>query len=174
MGSASQAECDRLGMSAAQKLAAARAIGALDVRPDVAVTDGRWDFVSPAVEHVELAVKADLRCLSVATASILAKVTRDRRMREQADHYPHLSFDTNKGYPCPVHARLGGRSMASHLAIHVPGVVLDLFRVSGILLPGDRGRDRILVFGPRIRLQSGRIPDRFAVQIAACPRPGHP
>jgi ribonuclease HII len=103
IGAASQDECDRLGMSAAQKLAARRAIEALDVVPDAAVTDGRWDFVSPSVDHVELAVKADRRCLSVATASVLAKVVRDREMRGWAEHYPHWSFDTNKGYPCPVH-----------------------------------------------------------------------
>jgi ribonuclease HII len=90
-------------MSAAQKLAARRAIVGLGVEPDVAVTDGTWDFVSPSVPHVELAVKADLRCLSVATASILAKVVRDREMRASAEHYPNWSFDTNKGYPCPVH-----------------------------------------------------------------------
>ncbi|MGI9645483.1 MAG: ribonuclease HII, partial [Ilumatobacteraceae bacterium] len=103
VGAATQQECDLLGMSAAQKLAAQRAIDALAVTPDVAVTDGRWDFVSPAVPEVELAVKADLRCLSVAAASILAKVVRDRTMRELAGDYPHWSFDTNKGYPCPVH-----------------------------------------------------------------------
>jgi ribonuclease HII len=103
VGSASQEECDHLGMSAAQKLAARRAIDGLGLCPDVAVTDGRWDFVSPSVAKVELAVKADLRCLSVATASILAKVTRDREMRAHAEHYPHWSFDTNKGDPCPTH-----------------------------------------------------------------------
>ncbi len=103
VGAASQEECDRLGMSAAQKLAASRAIDALSVVPDVAITDGRWDFVSPAVPKVELVVKADLRCLSVAAASILAKVVRDREMRAWAEHCPHWSFDTNKGYPCPVH-----------------------------------------------------------------------
>lgn len=109
VGAATQQECDRLGMSAAQKLAARRAIERLDVVPDVAVTDGRWDFVSPAVAHVELAVKADRRCLSVATASILAKVVRDREMRSVAEEYPAWSFDTNKGYPCPVHkAALAG------------------------------------------------------------------
>ncbi|MGB3736104.1 MAG: ribonuclease HII [Ilumatobacter sp.] len=102
-GSASQQECDELGMSAAQKLAARRAIAGLTVVPDVAVTDGTWDFVSPSVAKVEMAVKADLRCLSVAAASILAKVVRDREMRAWAEHYPHWSFDTNKGYPCPVH-----------------------------------------------------------------------
>lgn len=103
VGAASQEECDRLGMSAAQKLAAQRAIDGLGCAPDVAVTDGKWDFVSPAVPAVELAVKADLRCLSVAAASILAKVVRDREMRAHAEHYPQWSFDTNKGYPCPVH-----------------------------------------------------------------------
>ena len=103
VGSASQHECDQFGMSAAQKLAARRAVEGLDVEPDVAVTDGKWDFVSPTVPAVELAVKADLRCLSVATASILAKVVRDREMRAASANYPHWSFDTNKGYPCPVH-----------------------------------------------------------------------
>ena len=49
VGSASQAECDELGMSAAQKLAAQRAIEALGVVPDVAIVDGSWDFVSPHV-----------------------------------------------------------------------------------------------------------------------------
>lgn len=116
VGSATQDECDRLGMSAAQKLAARRAIERLGVVPDVAVTDGTWDFVSPSVAHVELAVKADLRCLSVATASILAKVVRDREMRAQAASYPHWSFDSNKGYPCPVHkaALLGYGPSAIH------------------------------------------------------------
>ena len=52
---------------------------------------------------VEMRVKADLYCLSVAAASILAKVTRDRIMRAEAINYPAWSFDTNKGYPCPVH-----------------------------------------------------------------------
>ncbi|MEM1332902.1 MAG: ribonuclease HII [Actinomycetota bacterium] len=103
VGSVSHEECDQLGMSAAQKLAARRAIESLDVRPDAAVTDGKWDFVSPSVDHVELAVKADLRCLSVATASVLAKVVRDRAMRSLAADFPHWSFDTNKGYPCPLH-----------------------------------------------------------------------
>jgi ribonuclease HII len=103
VGAASQEECDDLGMADAQRLAARRAIDALGVRPDAAVVDGKWDFVRPHVPCVERRVKADATCLSVAAASILAKVTRDREMREQAEHYPHWSFDTNKGYPCPVH-----------------------------------------------------------------------
>ena len=48
-------------------------------------------------------VRADRHCLSVAAASILAKVVRDREMRALSDHYPNWSFDSNKGYPCPDH-----------------------------------------------------------------------
>ena len=103
VGAASQEECDALGMAAAQRLAARRAIEGLAIVPDVAVVDGSWNFVTPHVPHVEMRVKADLHCLSVAAASILAKVTRDRLMREQALHYPQWGFDTNKGYPCPMH-----------------------------------------------------------------------
>lgn len=103
VGGASQDECDELGMAAAQKLATRRALDALSVRPDAAVVDGKWDFVGDAVAHVEMRVKADAFCLPVAAASILAKVTRDRIMREHAESYPHWHFDTNKGYPCPLH-----------------------------------------------------------------------
>jgi ribonuclease HII len=103
VGGASQVECDELGMAEAQRVAARRALDALGATPDAAVVDGKWNFVGTNVSRVELRVKADLHCLSVAAASILAKVTRDRIMREQAEHYPPWSFDTNKGYPCPVH-----------------------------------------------------------------------
>jgi len=103
VGAASQEECDELGMAAAQRLAARRALGALRVRPDAAVVDGKWNFVAPHVPHVEMRVKADLHCLSVAAASILAKVTRDRVMRAAAEHYPQWGFEANKGYPCSMH-----------------------------------------------------------------------
>ncbi len=103
VGAASQEECDELGMAEAQRVAARRAIDALGVRPDAAVVDGKWNFLGGCVPHVEMKVKADKYCLSVAAASILAKVTRDRIMREFATSYPHWSFDTNKGYPCPMH-----------------------------------------------------------------------
>ena len=104
VGAASQVECDELGMSAAQRLAARRALDALGVAPDAAVVDGKWDFVSPARRATSSARSRPTGCcLSVAAASILAKVVRDREMRALAEHYPPWSFDTNKGYPCPVH-----------------------------------------------------------------------
>jgi ribonuclease HII len=103
VGAASQEECDELGMAEAQRLAARRAVDALGVVPDCAVVDGKWNFLAGTVKNVELRVRADQHCLPVAAASILAKVTRDRLMRAESEHYPCWSFDTNKGYPCPVH-----------------------------------------------------------------------
>ena len=101
VGHASQEECDELGMSAAQKLAAKRALAGLSVTPDVVLVDGNWDFVGTA--RVKRLVKGDARCLSIATASVLAKVTRDRIMRAEAEHFPGYDFELNKGYPCPRH-----------------------------------------------------------------------
>jgi ribonuclease HII len=102
VGHASQQECDDLGMSAAQKLAARRAIDGLGVTPDALLIDGLWDFVG-GIPKVTRIVKGDAKCLTIATASILAKVTRDRMMRAEAEHFPAYDFDLNKGYPCPRH-----------------------------------------------------------------------
>ncbi len=102
VGHASQQECDDLGMSAAQKLAARRAIDGLGVTPDALLIDGLWDFVG-GIPKVTRIVKGDAKCLTIATASILAKVTRDRIMRAEAEHFPAFDFDLNKGYPCPRH-----------------------------------------------------------------------
>jgi len=101
IGHATQVECDELGMSAAQKLAAARALDGLGLVSDRIVVDGNWDFVGRG--NTIRMVKADARCLSVAAASILAKVTRDRIMRAEAEHHPYWDFELNKGYPCPRH-----------------------------------------------------------------------
>jgi ribonuclease HII len=101
VGHASAAECDDLGMSEAQRLAARRAVRALDVSVDHALVDGSWDFVTSI--PTTAIVKGDRRSLSIAAASVVAKVTRDRIMRDLADTYPWYAFDTNKGYPCPRH-----------------------------------------------------------------------
>ncbi len=84
IGVVSATECDTLGMSAAQRLACRRALEGLGVEADVAISDGRWDFVSPLVPEVVMRVGADADSLSVAAASVLAKVTRDREMRALA------------------------------------------------------------------------------------------
>jgi len=101
VGSASQEECDALGMSAAQRLAAGRAVAGLGLRPDHVLLDGRWDFVGlPSTTRI---VGGDRTCLSIAAASVLAKVTRDRVMRAEEPNFPGYDFELNKGYPCPRH-----------------------------------------------------------------------
>ena len=136
VGHAGPEECDRLGMTAALRLATRRALDQLspDVVPDAVVLDGTFDFVSPpavpqlfdaegAVEAearcagpgpltgpvwappVTTVIGGDARCASVAAASVLAKVTRDRMMRASADFYPAFDFERNKGYPSPAHQR---------------------------------------------------------------------
>jgi len=108
-GNASAAECDRLGMVVAQRLAAARALDGLGVVPDGIIVDGPRDFTGRA--GAVSIVKADRRCAVVAAASILAKVTRDRLMAAAAEIHPGYGFERNKGYASVEHrlavARLG-------------------------------------------------------------------
>ena len=101
VGHASHEECDQMGMSAAQRLAARRALDGLGVQPDRVLIDGNWDFVGGG--RTSLIVKGDATTVSISAASVLAKVTRDRIMRGEAANYPAFNFEGNKGYPCPVH-----------------------------------------------------------------------
>ena len=101
VGHATHEECDTLGMSEAQRLAARRAIDELGVSPDRVLIDGNWDFVGGG--HTQRIVRGDASCLSIAAASILAKVSRDRMMRAEAASFPGFDFEANKGYPCPRH-----------------------------------------------------------------------
>lgn len=107
VGCATHAECDDLGMAKAQRLATQRALDTLSTSlggvPDAAVVDGSWDFVSPMIDRVDMRVKGDTKSLSIAAASILAKVSRDRLMRAVASDYPMWNFESNKGYPCHWH-----------------------------------------------------------------------
>jgi len=101
VGHASHEECDDLGMSEAQRLAARRAMDQLGVAPDRVLVDGNWDFVG-AGNSIRI-VGGDATSLSISAASILAKVCRDRIMRSQDHHYPFYLFAENKGYPEPRH-----------------------------------------------------------------------
>ncbi len=101
VGHATHSECDELGMSAAQKLATKRALEMLKEPAQAALVDGKWDFVETI--PTTTIVKGDQKSLSIAAASILAKVTRDRLLRSMAPTYPMYDLDRNKGYPCPRH-----------------------------------------------------------------------
>ncbi len=123
VGHAEAAECDRLGMTAALRLAAWRALGGLRLTPQAVLMDGSYDYVSAPegeevpgslVPHVRTVVRGDSACVSIAAASILAKVTHDRHMRSLSPSFPAFDFHRNKGYPSPVHRRaLDGNGLTS-------------------------------------------------------------
>lgn len=98
---ASVEEIDEINIRNATYLAMNRAIKSLKISPDYVLVDG--DCITNCdVEH-ECVVKGDSRCISIAAASILAKVTRDRYMLRMAEEYPQYGFEKHKGYGTKVH-----------------------------------------------------------------------
>lgn len=116
LGSAEPAEIDALNILQATKLAMKRAIEGLKVRPHYLMIDA---LTLPAVKLPQLPlIRGDQISATIAAASILAKVTRDRLMVELDSLYPEYAFSKNKGYgtsehmqvlqrlgPCPLHRR---------------------------------------------------------------------
>ena len=100
-GRASPEEIDRLNILNAAMLAMRRAIDALPRKPDFALVDGYKlrGFEIPA----RCVVGGDGRSASIAAASVLAKVERDRYMIEMAETYPGYGFEQHKGYPTKAH-----------------------------------------------------------------------
>jgi ribonuclease HII len=103
-GSASHEQIDALGMTAALRLAARAALGQLPERPGAVLLDGKHDYIG-SPWRVRTAVKADLRSVSVAAASVLAKVYRDTLMAELGESCPDFAFADNAGYPAPAHVQ---------------------------------------------------------------------
>jgi ribonuclease HII len=103
VGVASVEEIDRINIYWARMLAMTRAVEALGVEPAWVLVDGnatpRWQRPSKAI------VEGDAKCRSIAAASIIAKVTRDRMMAEWASDYPGYGWETNRGYGTPEHYR---------------------------------------------------------------------
>jgi ribonuclease HII len=105
IGHATHEECDVLGMTEALRRAACRALEQLEACgfvPDRIVLDGNHDYLRMP-GRVRTIIKGDQTVLSVAAASVVAKVTRDAMMAEEAEHYPAYGFESNRGYPAPVH-----------------------------------------------------------------------
>lgn len=113
---ASASEIDEINILNATHLAMTRAVEGLEKAPEVVLVDGnslpKWYYNSEAI------VKGDAVCHSIACASILAKVSRDRLMLLEAEKYPQYSFEKHKGYgtkvhvqaikeygPCPIHRK---------------------------------------------------------------------
>lgn len=124
VGHASAAEIDQIGIIAALRLAAERAVSRLSCPPDWVLLDGNHDYLTrreelclfdePAVLEddagrwrcqvpVRTLIKGDLRCSSVAAASVLAKTERDGMLIELAEQYPQYGFADNKAYASPQH-----------------------------------------------------------------------
>ena len=102
------AEIDRLDILNARMLAMQRAIDGLSVRPDLCLIDGNRDHgsqISITAPHVTI-TGGDGKSASIAAASILAKVSRDRYMTEAAAQYPAYGFDRHKGYGTRLHYQL--------------------------------------------------------------------
>ncbi|MFI6288588.1 ribonuclease HII [Streptomyces sp. NPDC051018] len=102
LGHASPEEIDELGMTAALRLAASRALETLPVRPDAVILDGKHDYLG-GPWRVRTVIKGDQSCVAVAAASVIAKVRRDAMMAELPAEFAGYAFATNAGYPSPVH-----------------------------------------------------------------------
>lgn len=95
------AEIDEHGLSYAQMAAARRALEGLGCTPEAFLVDGNWNFLKPA--KVRTIVRGDSESVSIAAASLVAKVTRDALMIQMSQLYPTYEFHSNKGYPSPRH-----------------------------------------------------------------------
>ena len=95
------AEIDRINIRNAAMLAMKQALSRLYPHPDYVLVDGH------AVEELEFpqlaVIRGDQKSISIAAASIIAKVERDAIMERYHQEYPHYRFDRNKGYPTPQH-----------------------------------------------------------------------
>lgn len=101
VGVATVAEIDEINILQATFLAMSRAVADLPQPVDVALVDGNQTPKLPCKVHT--VVKGDSRSLSIAAASIVAKVTRDRMMAELAAAFPGYGWESNQGYGAPAH-----------------------------------------------------------------------
>ena len=101
VGTASEKEIDEINILNATFLAMKRAVEALSVTPELAIIDGN-KCPGTGIKEVAL-VKGDAKCMSVAAASVIAKVSRDRYMLELDKKYPEYMFSKHKGYGTKLH-----------------------------------------------------------------------
>ena len=94
-------EIEEINILNATMLAMRRAIDGLDIKADYAMIDG--NKIPPIDIDAECIVKGDAKSMSIACASILAKVSRDRLLYKYAEEYPMYGFDKHKGYGTKVH-----------------------------------------------------------------------
>lgn len=101
VGIADEKEIDEINILNATFLAMKRAVDGLKIKPDLAYIDGN-QYPKTGIKEITI-VKGDSKCMSVAAASIIAKVSRDRFMLEIAEKYPEYQFSKHKGYGTKLH-----------------------------------------------------------------------
>lgn len=113
VGVASVEEIDKVNILQATLLAMSRAAANLPLRPDACIVDGT---IKPKLRApAYTVVKGDAKSFSIAAASIIAKTTRDRMMRELAREFPFYAWEKNKGYGAPAHrAGLDAHGVTPH------------------------------------------------------------
>ena len=129
LGAASVREIERYNIYQASVLAMRRALSRLRIHPDHVIIDGKAMRTLP-VPHTAI-VHGDARCFSIACASIIAKVTRDRLMARLALRYPAYTWERNVGYTTRAHIR----GLDSHGI--TPHHRRSFFRVSQLMLDFD-------------------------------------
>lgn len=101
IGFATEKEIDEINILNATFLAMRRAVEAMGVKPDLVLVDGNR---KPNTGYEEMTlVKGDAKSISISAASILAKVSRDRYMKELAERHPEYKFEQHKGYGTKLH-----------------------------------------------------------------------
>lgn len=103
VGEASPREIDKLNILQASLTAMERAVNSLATAPDIVLVDGPYRLAE--IVPSRAIVKGDARVEVISAASIIAKVTRDRRMIEYEQEFPGYGFARNKGYPTREHLR---------------------------------------------------------------------
>lgn len=101
VGMATEQEIDDINILNATFLAMKRAVEGLNIKPDLAFIDGNR-YANTGVKEITI-VKGDSKCMSVAAASIIAKVSRDRFMQDVDKQYPQYQFSKHKGYGTKLH-----------------------------------------------------------------------
>lgn len=135
LGDASPQEIDDLGMTAALRLAAVRALEALPVRPDAVILDGKHDYLGEPWT-VRTVIKGDQSCVAVAAASVIAKVHRDAMMAELGAESG--STPPSPSVPTPAtHPRAQGRSRGAGTHALPPPLMVLPRRAAQVAAPEE-------------------------------------